>query len=82
MTHPEIEQAIADKRVLRFAYFGEANGLRYRTVSPYEIVVGREGRANLLAWDHEREGLRAFRIAGISEGATAPETAYVEPVTA
>lgn len=99
MTHPMeaeklIERAIETETPISFRYWRDGDfdappreeGAELptrRTVSPYELRDGKDGKTLLLCWSHGSEGVRAFdidRIGGVRSEADAEE--FVRPVSA
>lgn len=79
-----IERAIETETPLSFRYWKEGAELPpRRTVSPYELRDGKDGKTLLLCWSHGSEGVRAFdidRMDGIVSEAENEE--FVRPVSA
>jgi proteasome accessory factor C len=58
----QAREAISTRRLLRFEYFKENEGVfTTRTVEPYQLVNGLEGWY-VASYDPEREGVRHFRL--------------------
>lgn len=55
-----LNELIATQRPVRFNYVSDEGVQSRREASPYEITDGL-----LLAYDHDREDIRTFRVAGI-----------------
>lgn len=51
---------------VEFRYTREDGEISTRTVSPYELRPNGHG-PNLFGWDHEREGIRQYRLERIRE---------------
>lgn len=83
-----IEKAIENELPISFRYWRDEDLAAplgdpppRRTVSPYEIKEGKDGKTNLICWSHGSEGVRAFnieRIGSIQSESTDEE--YVYPV--
>lgn len=72
-------EAIAERRSLRFRYRNSRGEESDRRVDPYGLVF-RRGYWYLVAWDHDRDDVRAFRVSRLlsdpedaGEGSAPPE---------
>lgn len=83
-----IERAIENGWPVSFRYYRDED-LRVplpeppkrRTVSPYELKEGKDGKTLLVCWSHSSEGIRYFEVERIHNlQSEADNEEYVQPV--
>lgn len=74
----DLTHAASVEAVVEFEYpkSGHPGMFMRRTVSPYELSDGK-----VLAWDHDREGLRHFMIDRIDSDVTVVDAEFIHPHT-
>lgn len=74
-----IDAAIKRGEVIEFAYVSSDGEAKARTLSPYETYkAGANHDDYVIGYDHDREGLRQFKLSSIySEVAARPEVEFV-----
>ncbi len=64
----EIERAIGAREAIAIRY--RKLGIEepeWRTISPYETAVSKAGARTVLSFDHDKDGIREFRVDRIDE---------------
>lgn len=85
-----VEQAVENELPISFVYWSddarfewEVEGVppKRRTVSPYELRDGRDGKTLLICWSHGSDGIRAFETGRIDRvQSEVGEEEFVPPV--
>lgn len=79
-----IEGAINDHEVVEFCYEDRDGIQSLRLVSPYDLTDARNGARLLVGYDHDRDGIRQFRVERITADSMLFDdgsVSYREPVS-
>lgn len=80
-TEDDLDGAILREEVVEFVYRDREGVQSLRQVSPYDLTDAANGARLLVGYDHDRDGIRQFRIERIDSVIVLPpdEATYREP---